>query len=374
MPSSVVESIAGSRAEARQERQLRALRLWLVSIAILVLAMILVGGATRLTDSGLSITEWKPVTGVVPPLSDSDWQEAFDAYRQIPEYRSLKQGMSLDQFKTIYWWEWGHRFLGRLIGVVFLVPFLAFWIAGLYPKAAAAPSRWPLPAWRTARRGRLVHGEERPRRPHRCQPVPARRPSRHRRADLRLHALAHPSASAGEGGAGAIARRGLGRRHRARPHLPPDPGRRIGRRPRRWRRLQHLAGDQWGLGAGRARRARALVPQSVREPADGAVRPPPARLSRGAGDDRPGGLARRFAAPRSRCWRAPTSSSCCRCCKRRSASGPCCSRCRSRLGSRTKPEPCCSSPRRSTISGLRFRDECSRARLRPRPAPDRDRR
>src|SRR5687767_2975530 len=121
MPSSVVESIAGSRAEARQERQLRALRLWLVSIAILVLAMILVGGATRLTDSGLSITEWKPVTGVVPPLSESDWQEAFDAYRQIPEYRSLKQGMSLDQFKTIYWWEWGHRFLGRLIGVVFLV-------------------------------------------------------------------------------------------------------------------------------------------------------------------------------------------------------------------------------------------------------------
>ena len=134
MPSSVVESIAGSRAEARQERQLRALRLWLVSIAILVLAMILVGGATRLTDSGLSITEWKPVTGVVPPLSDSDWQEAFDAYRQIPEYRSLKQGMSLDQFKTIYWWEWGHRFLGRLIGVVFLVPFLVFWVAGTIPR------------------------------------------------------------------------------------------------------------------------------------------------------------------------------------------------------------------------------------------------
>ena len=135
----------------------------------------------------------------------------------------------------------------------------------VYPKAATTPSRWPLPAWRTARRGRLVHGEERPRRPHRCQPVPARRPSRHRRDDLRLHALAHPSASAGEGGAGGIAHRGLGRRHRARPHLPPDPGRRVGRRPRRWRRLQHLAGDQWGLGAGRARRARALVPQSVRE-------------------------------------------------------------------------------------------------------------
>jgi cytochrome c oxidase assembly protein subunit 15 len=97
--------------------------------------MILVGGATRLTDSGLSITEWKPVTGVIPPLSDSAWQEAFDAYRKIPEYLELKRGMSLDQFKTIYWWEWGHRFLGRLIGVAFLLPFLAFWIAGYIPRA-----------------------------------------------------------------------------------------------------------------------------------------------------------------------------------------------------------------------------------------------
>lgn len=97
--------------------------------------MILVGGATRLTDSGLSITEWKPVTGAVPPLSDSDWQRAFDAYRQIPEYRSLKQGMSLEAFKTIYWWEWGHRFLGRLIGVAFFVPFIVFWIAGYIPRA-----------------------------------------------------------------------------------------------------------------------------------------------------------------------------------------------------------------------------------------------
>jgi cytochrome c oxidase assembly protein subunit 15 len=96
--------------------------------------MILVGGATRLTDSGLSITEWKPVTGVIPPLSQQHWDEAFNSYKQIPEYRSLKQGMSLDEFKTIYWWEWGHRFLGRLIGAAFFVPFVLFWIAGYIPK------------------------------------------------------------------------------------------------------------------------------------------------------------------------------------------------------------------------------------------------
>jgi heme a synthase len=102
----------------------RALRLWLGTLAVLIVAMILVGGATRLTDSGLSITEWKPVTGAIPPLSDSAWQEAFDAYQKIPEYLELKRGMPLDEFKTIYWWEWGHRFLGRLIGVAFLLPFL----------------------------------------------------------------------------------------------------------------------------------------------------------------------------------------------------------------------------------------------------------
>lgn len=117
-----------------QARHLRALQLWLGLIALLVFAMIMVGGATRLTDSGLSITEWKPVTGAVPPLSEEHWQEAFDAYKQIPEYKSLKQGMSLGEFKTIYWWEWGHRFLGRLIGAAFFLPFVLFWITGFIPK------------------------------------------------------------------------------------------------------------------------------------------------------------------------------------------------------------------------------------------------
>src|SRR5919109_2815632 len=91
---------------------LRAIRIWLSVIAALIVAMILVGGATRLTDSGLSITEWQPILGAIPPLSDSDWHEAFAAYQKIPEYTELKRGMTLDEFKMIYWWEWSHRFLG----------------------------------------------------------------------------------------------------------------------------------------------------------------------------------------------------------------------------------------------------------------------
>jgi heme a synthase len=104
----------------------RAVRLWLCAVAVLVLAMVLVGGATRLTESGLSITEWKPVMGVVPPLSQQAWQSAFEKYQAIPQYREMNSGMSLDAFKTIYWWEWTHRLLGRVIGVAFLLPFLFF--------------------------------------------------------------------------------------------------------------------------------------------------------------------------------------------------------------------------------------------------------
>ncbi len=87
---------------------------------------LVVGGATRLTESGLSIVEWKPVTGVVPPLDQAGWQAEFDRYKTIPQYRELNRGMSLDEFKVIYWWEWAHRLLARLIGVAFLLPFLWF--------------------------------------------------------------------------------------------------------------------------------------------------------------------------------------------------------------------------------------------------------
>jgi len=109
---------------------LRAVRLWLIAVAVLVVAMILVGGATRLTESGLSITEWKPIHGVIPPLSDAEWQEEFDKYRQIPEYKQINAGMSMDAFKTIFWWEWAHRILARGVGVVFALPLVFFWATG----------------------------------------------------------------------------------------------------------------------------------------------------------------------------------------------------------------------------------------------------
>lgn len=104
----------------------RAIRLWLYAVAALVLGMVLIGGATRLTESGLSITRWQPVMGALPPMSAAQWQVEFQRYQQIPQYRELNRGMSLDAFKTIFWWEWTHRLIGRLIGVVFLLPLLWF--------------------------------------------------------------------------------------------------------------------------------------------------------------------------------------------------------------------------------------------------------
>jgi cytochrome c oxidase assembly protein subunit 15 len=95
-----------------------------LAVAALVFVMVAVGGATRLTESGLSIVEWQPVVGALPPLSETQWQVQFDKYKAIPQYRTLNPGMSLDAFKTIFWWEWTHRLLGRLIGVAFLLPFL----------------------------------------------------------------------------------------------------------------------------------------------------------------------------------------------------------------------------------------------------------
>jgi cytochrome c oxidase assembly protein subunit 15 len=112
----------------------QAIRLWLLVVAALVFVMVLVGGATRLTDSGLSITEWKPVTGSLPPLSHAHWLEEFAKYRASPQYQAVNQGMSLADFQFIYWWEWGHRFLGRLIGAAMLLPWLVFvakgWLRG----------------------------------------------------------------------------------------------------------------------------------------------------------------------------------------------------------------------------------------------------
>src|ERR1043165_2065163 len=103
-----------------------AVRAWLFAVGALIAAMGLVGGATRLTESGLSIVEWKPVTGALPPLGQSAWEQAFEAYKLIPQYKQLNAGMSLSDFKTIFWWEWSHRLLGRVIGAVYLLPFLYF--------------------------------------------------------------------------------------------------------------------------------------------------------------------------------------------------------------------------------------------------------
>lgn len=141
-PRSIFEDVQGERSAApagggmidRAPRGARgAVRAWLAVLFLLVVAMIVVGGATRLTDSGLSITEWKPVTGALPPMSEAHWQAEFDKYRQIPQYQLVNRGMSLDEFKSIYWWEWGHRQLGRLIGLVWALGFVFFWATRRIP-------------------------------------------------------------------------------------------------------------------------------------------------------------------------------------------------------------------------------------------------
>ena len=104
----------------------RPVAIWLLAVALVVLAMVVVGGGTRLTGSGLSITEWKPVRGVIPPLNIAQWQAEFAAYKAIPQYQLINRGMTLAQFKGIYWWEWAHRLLGRLLGFAFFLPFVIF--------------------------------------------------------------------------------------------------------------------------------------------------------------------------------------------------------------------------------------------------------
>ncbi len=123
----------GGGIDARPKGARRGIRLWLVALFLLVVTMIAVGGLTRLTDSGLSITEWRPVTGALPPMSAEAWDEEFQKYRAIPEYQLQNKGMSLEEFKVIYWWEWGHRQLGRVIGLVWFVGFAGFALARQIP-------------------------------------------------------------------------------------------------------------------------------------------------------------------------------------------------------------------------------------------------
>ena len=125
-PDRSAQATTGVIDRAARTGARRAIRLWLLVLFALVVTMIAVGGLTRLTDSGLSITEWAPIAGAIPPLSAADWQAAFDAYREIPEYQLQNRGMSLAEFQVIYWWEWGHRQLGRVIGLVWALGFLGF--------------------------------------------------------------------------------------------------------------------------------------------------------------------------------------------------------------------------------------------------------
>lgn len=114
--------------------QNRAVAIWLFVCAALVFLMVVVGGITRLTGSGLSITEWKPIMGALPPMNSTDWNEAFEKYRAIPQYAQVNAGMSLAEFQGIFWWEWAHRLLGRVIGAAFALPFAVFLILRQIPR------------------------------------------------------------------------------------------------------------------------------------------------------------------------------------------------------------------------------------------------
>ncbi len=124
----------------KQMRNRRAVRVWLGFVVFAIFCLVIVGGATRLTDSGLSITQWKPLHGAIPPLSVSEWEEEFRLYQQIPEYDQINKGMTLEEFKGIFWWEWAHRLLARSIGVIFAVPYIFFLVTGRIEKRL----RWPL--------------------------------------------------------------------------------------------------------------------------------------------------------------------------------------------------------------------------------------
>jgi cytochrome c oxidase assembly protein subunit 15 len=124
----------------RIDRNRRMVRGWLLVVLFALFALVLVGGATRLTDSGLSITEWKPIHGAIPPLTEAEWEEEFTLYQKIPEYEQVNKGMTLGEFKRIFWWEFSHRMIARSIGVIFALPLAFFWVTGRLEHHL----RWPL--------------------------------------------------------------------------------------------------------------------------------------------------------------------------------------------------------------------------------------
>ena len=127
-------------ADRRRRNARRGVRIWLGLVVFILFCLVIVGGSTRLTGSGLSITEWKPIHGVIPPLNAAEWQEEFDLYKRIPQFEQLNSDMTIDGFKSIFWWEWSHRLLARSIGMVFALPLIFFWLTGRIEKRL----RWPL--------------------------------------------------------------------------------------------------------------------------------------------------------------------------------------------------------------------------------------
>jgi cytochrome c oxidase assembly protein subunit 15 len=125
---------------ARLDRNRRAVRNWLCFVLLALFCLVLVGGATRLTNSGLSITEWKPIHGVIPPLNTEQWQEEFQLYQRIPQFTQINKDITVEEFKIIFWWEWAHRLIARAIGVIFALPLIFFWATGRIEKSL----RWPL--------------------------------------------------------------------------------------------------------------------------------------------------------------------------------------------------------------------------------------
>jgi cytochrome c oxidase assembly protein subunit 15 len=127
---SIAETQASLGARGRHDYNRALVRGWLYIVLVVLVAIVMVGGATRMTGSGLSITEWKPIHGVIPPLNPSEWQEEFEKYQQIPQYEQLNKGMTLEEFKGIFWWEWAHRVLARGVGFLVAIPLVFFWLTG----------------------------------------------------------------------------------------------------------------------------------------------------------------------------------------------------------------------------------------------------
>ena len=285
-------------SSAQQVSHLGAVKWWLIAVAGLIAVMVLVGGATRLTESGLSIVEWKPVTGTLPPLNEAQWAQAFEGYKTIPQYRELNAGMSLSEFKTIFWWEWSHRLLGRVIGAVYLLPFLFFlWRGALSSELkrrlwlifALGALQGAVGWWMVA--SGLVAAD-------RGFPVSAGDASGAGAAHFCSHRLDAAAVDHAPACRCAAATED-NRRRVAGIDLPAALFRRAGRGPARGQGVQHLAGDRRRLHSigGAAVVRGTVVAQPVRQHAHGSVRAPHDRLcAAGAGApacDRHGALAGR---------------------------------------------------------------------------------